>query len=161
MPILGIVPLYGEVAVIPEQGSESGVFVVDGPTQMKVRREDELDREPLRITVEAGRVKEIGGDLEQVQRLKEFIASGDPPAEFIDEVGILTTGIAANDRYWWSDGTHHHDTVHIALGNNQRRNTLVHGPRHMDGEVCKPTISVDGLVIVENGVFRDDLLDES
>lgn len=158
LPILGIVPLYGEVAVIPQQESGSGVFVVDGPTQMGVRTKDELDRDPLRITIEAGLVKEISGDPVQLQRLKEFIASGDPPAEAIDEVGIITTSIKANDKYWWRDGTHHHDTVHIALGNNQRRDTLVHGPRHMDGEVCRPTISVDGLVIVEDGVFLDGVM---
>jgi leucyl aminopeptidase (aminopeptidase T) len=158
LPILGIVPLYGEVAVIPQQKSGSGVFVVDGPTQMDVRTKDELDREPLRITIDAGRVKDISGDPVQTQRLKEFISSGDPPAETIDEVGIITTSIKANDKYWWRDGTHHHDTVHIALGNNQRRDTLVHGPRHMDGEVCRPTISVDGMVIVRDGVFLDDVM---
>jgi len=98
------------------------------------------------------------GDPEQVQRLKEFIASGDPPAEFIDEVGIVTTQIVANDEYYWSDGTHHHDCVHIALGNNARRDTMVHGPRHMDGDVQRPTIHADDLMIVENGVFLDSVM---
>ena len=73
-------------------------------------------------------------------------------------MGILTTGIEANDIYHWSDGTHHHDCVHIALGNNVHRDTLVHGTRHMDGEVHKPTVSVDGLVVVKDGVFEDSLL---
>lgn len=158
LPILGIIPLYGEVAVTPRQGSESGVYVVDGPTQMGVRTKDELGRAPLRITVEAGRVKDVSGDDEQVRRCKEFIASGDPPADRIDEVGILTTKLVENDEYWWTDGTHHHDCVHIALGNNVRRDTLVHGPRHMDGEVHRPTIEVDGTVVVEEGVFRDELV---
>jgi len=161
VPILGIVPLYGEVATTPRQGSEQGVFVVDGPTQMGVRLEDELDREPLRIVVEDGRVREYAGDPEQVQRLKEFIASGDPPAEFIDEVGIVTTQIVANDEYYWSDGTHHHDCVHIALGNNPRRDTMVHGPRHMDGDVQRPTIHADDLMIVGNGVFLDSVMEQS
>ncbi|MGD8240600.1 MAG: hypothetical protein PVH68_18740, partial [Armatimonadota bacterium] len=143
VPILGIAPLYGEVATTPRQGSEEGVFVVDGPTQMGVRLQEELDREPLRIVVEGGRVKEYSGAPDQVQRLEEFIASGDPPAEFIDEVGIVTTQLVANDVYYWRDGTHHHDCVHIALGNNPRRDSMVHGPRHMDGDVQRPTIHVD------------------
>ncbi len=158
LPILGIMPLYGEVAVTGRQGSESGVYVIDGPTQMGVRTQDELDREPLRITVEDGRVKDISGDDEQVRRCREFIASDDRRADAIDEIGILTTKIRENDEYYWSDGTHHHDCVHIALGNNLRRDALVHGPRHMDGEVRRPTIEVDGKVIVKDGVFRDDLL---
>jgi leucyl aminopeptidase (aminopeptidase T) len=173
VPILGIIPLYGEVAVTPRLGSESGVIVVDGPTQMGVRPRDELDREPLRITVKDGRVVDFTGDPVQVGRLKEFIVSGvapvdgrlkttvddeDSPGDVIDEVGILTTQIADNDVYHWSDGTHHHDCTHIALGNNVHRDTLVHGTRHMDGEVQKPTVSVDGLVVVEGGVFVDSLL---
>jgi hypothetical protein len=75
-------------------------------------------------------------------------------------VGILTTPFAENDRYDWPDGTHHHDCAHVALGNNERRDVVVHGPRHMDGEIRRPTIAIDGLVIVENGVFRDEAMSE-
>jgi hypothetical protein len=158
-PILGIIPFYGEVAVVPDINSTYGTFVTDGPTQRDVRPRNELDREPFTVQVEAGRVKNIrGGDPEQLKRLKEFIASGDPAADAIDEVGLVTTGFAENDRYYWSDGTHHHNTVHIALGNNVLRNTLVHGPKHMDCEVIKPTISIDGLVITEDGVFKEDVI---
>ncbi|MFC1509787.1 hypothetical protein ACFL60_08925 [Candidatus Omnitrophota bacterium] len=78
-----------------------------------------------------------------------------PPADMIDEVGILTTTLLENDRYYWSDGTHHHDRTHIALGNNVRRDIVVDGPKHMDGEVSKPTISIDGLVIMKDGIFQD------
>ena len=154
-PILGIVPLYSEVAVTPAPQSTSGVFVVDGPTQLSVRPANETDRAPLRIIVEAGQVVDIQGDPAQLERLRQFIASGDPPADSIDEVGILTTPFEENDKFDWPDGTHHHDCAHIALGNNERRDVVVHGPRHMDGEIRKPTISIDGLVIVKNGVFLD------
>ena len=95
------------------------------------------------------------GDPDQLHRLRDFIASGDPPANTIDEVGILTTSFIENDIFDWPDGTHHHDRAHVALGNNERRDVVVHGPRHMDGEINKPTISIDGLVIVEGGVFLD------
>lgn len=157
-PVLGIVPLYGEVAVVPSFEVTSGVLVVDGPTQLDVRPSDETDREPLRITIEAGRVVDMSGDSAQIDRLKKYITSGDPPADTIDEVGILTTKFRDNDIYYWSDGTHHHDRVHVALGNNERRDVVVHGPRHMDCEISKPTISIDGLVIVENGVFLDRVM---
>ena len=156
-PILGIVPLYGEVAIAPRQGSESGLIVVDGPTQMGVRTQDELDREPLRIVVKDGQATDFSGDVTQVERLKAFIASGDPPARHIDEVGIPTTRVRANDAYWWSDGTHHCETVHIALGNNLQRDSHVHGARHMDGEVIRPTVSLDGQAIVKDAEFAGDL----
>lgn len=159
VPVLGIVPLYAEVAVVPSLEATSGVVVVDGPTQLDVRPLNETDREPLRITVEAGRVVDMSGHLGQIERLKKFIASGDPPADTIDEVGIVTTPFKENDIYYWSDGTHHHDRAHVALGNNERRDDLVHGPRHMDGEISKPTISIDELVIVEDGVFVDKVME--
>lgn len=160
VPVLGIVPLYGEVAVVPSLKTTRGVFVVDGPTQLDVRPAHETDRQPLRITVEAGRLVAMSGDGGQIERLERFIVSGDPPADAIDEVGILTTNFEDNDRYYWSDGTHHHDRVHVALGNNVRRDTVVHGPRHMDCEINKPTISIDGLVIVEKGIFLDEVMEE-
>lgn len=157
-PILGIVPLYGEVAVVPDIATTHGVFYVDGPTQRDVRPRDELDREPIRITAEKGIVRDYSGDPVQVKRLEKFIVSGDPPANAIDEVGILTTKFKENDIYYWSDGTHHHDRAHIALGNNVLRDTLVHGPKHMDCEVSSPTISIDGLVIIKDGVFQDQVI---
>lgn len=157
-PVLGIVPLYGEVATAPRQGSESGLVVVDGPTQMGVRTRNELDREPLRIEVADGRVRDFSGEAEQVARLRAFIASGDPPADAIDEVGIPTSRVMENDRYWWSDGTHHLKCVHIALGNNAQRDSHVHGARHMDGEVQRPTVTIDGRVVLKDGEFTDDFM---
>ena len=77
----------------------------------------------------------------------------------LEEQGnILTTSFEENDQFDWPDGTHHHDCAHVALGNNERRDVVVHGPRHMDGEIRKPTISIDGRVITENGVFLDEAL---
>lgn len=157
-PVLGIVPLYGEVAVVPYLETTYGKIVADGPSQREIRPKDELDAEPIQMIVEKGIVREYSGHPGQIKRLEEFIASGDPPANAIDEVGILTTSFKENDIYYWSDGTHHHDRVHIALGNNVLRDTLVHGPKHADFEVIEPSISVDGLVIVKDGIFRDNAL---
>jgi len=158
VPVLGIIPFYGEVAVTPAMSGTSGVFVIDGPTQREVRPASETDRDPLRITVRAGRAVDIAGDPVQVGRLKQLIASGNPPGNAVDEVGIVTTHLKENNRYYWSDGTHGYDRVHIALGNNVPREAVVHGKVHMDGEVSKPTISIDGLVIVKDGVFQDQAM---
>jgi leucyl aminopeptidase (aminopeptidase T) len=151
-PVLGIAPLYGEVAIAPVQGSESGVYVVDGATQMGVRPHAETDRAPLRIVVEKGRVKDYDGDPVQVARLKDFIGSGSPLADRVDEVGIPTTLIKEND-LWWEDVTHLTRTVHIALGNNLKRDRYVHGVRHMDGQLSRPTVMVDGKVVLKDGEF--------
>jgi leucyl aminopeptidase (aminopeptidase T) len=158
-PILGIVPLYGEVATAPRQGSESGLLVIDGPSQMGVRLASELDREPLRIEVAGGQARAWSGDAEQVRRLEAFLAVGDPRPHYIDEVGIPTSRVMDNDRFWWRDGTHHLERVHIALGNNLRRQSHVHGARHMDLEVDRPTITLDGQVIIQDARFAGPLAD--
>ncbi len=158
LPVLGIVPFYGEVAVSPILENTSGLVVIDGPTQRGVRPSTELDQEPLTIIVEKGRVVDMMGEPLQLNRLKDYIASGDPPANSIDEIGILTTTLVENDIYYWSDGTHHHDRSHIAIGNNLNRYAHVHGPKHMDGEIVKPTISIDGLVITIDGIFQDEVM---
>jgi hypothetical protein len=152
-PILGIVPLYGEVAIAPRQGSESGLLVIDGPSQMGVRPAGELDRQPLRIEVAGGQARRWSGEAQQVARLEAFLAVGDPRPDAIDEVGIPTSRVMDNDRYWWRDGTHHLERVHIALGNNLRRESRVHGARHMDLEVDRPTIRLDGRTILEDARF--------
>jgi len=157
VPILGIAPLYGEVAITPAQGTESGVFVVDMATQMGVRPRDELDREPLRIVVRDGKVCDYSGDATQVERLQQYLNSGDPPARNIDEVGIVTTQIKVND-LWWRDGCHFTETVHIAPGNKQKRGRYVHGARHMDGQISRPTIALDGEVIMADGKFVHERL---
>lgn len=157
-PILGIMPLYGEVAVSPPSASGEGIIVVDGPTQQKVRPASELDRPPLRIVVKAGRATQFDGDKAQVERLKAFIASGTPEASAIDEVGIPTTRIPENDRFWWSDGTHHCRSIHIALGNNlQDRATRVHGAKHMDTESNRPSLFIDGREVLREAEFVGDL----
>ncbi len=145
-------PFYAEVAVVPSLVGTGGILMVDGPSQLDVRPASETDRTPLRIEICDGRMIAADGDPEQVQRLHRFVASGDPPADAVDEVGIVTTHFVENDLYYWSDGTHHHDRVHVALGNNARRDVVVHGPRHMDLEISKPTIEIDGIPIVCDGL---------
>jgi hypothetical protein len=102
------------------------------------------------IPLYGGKAARGSGDAEQVKRLEAFLAVGDPAPYYIDEVGIPTSRVMDNDQYWWSDGTHHLQRVHIALGNNLRRESRVHGARHMDLEVDLPTITLDGTTILRD-----------
>lgn len=163
--ILGIIPLYGEVSVIPQVGPETeGVYVVDGSTQRGVRQPKETDRTPLRFVVKDGRIQDMSGDAEQLIRLKKLMADSGTSEVTIDEVGIVTTSIAANDAYWtsgrYTNGTHSHNTIHIALGNNVRRGEVVHGALHMDGDIRRPTVRLDDQIIIKDGIFVDSVLDK-
>ena len=160
--VIRIIPNYAEIAVTPQQGTENGVIVVDGATSAPwdpgypwVRRFDKLDREPLRINVKSGEVQDCSGDPEQVKNLEQFLKCGSPPARYIDEVGIPTSRVKAND-ICWSDGTHSIETIHIALGNNIYRDELIHGKIHMDMEIIKPSIFLDDEIIMKDSVFVNE-----
>ena len=163
-PILGIVPLYGEVAIIPALGpGVEGTIVIDGPTYRGARPPWETDREPLRFGMKDGLVTSISGDPEQVARMKKLDADNSPAGFGLDEIGLVTTDCPDNDTYWTSgrfnNGTHAHDTIHIALGKNMSRNGVVHSNLHMDMDIRKPTVMLDGLVIIKDGVFVDGVVD--
>ena len=164
-PILGIVPLYGEVAIIPALGpGVEGTIVIDGPTYRGARPPWETDREPLRFGMKDGMVTSISGDPEQVARMRKLDADNTPAGFGLDEIGLVTTDCPDNDTYWTSgrfnNGTHAHDTIHIALGKNMSRNGVVHSNLHMDMDIRKPTVSLDGLVFIKDGVFLDSVVDK-
>ena len=162
-PIHGIVPLYGEVAIVPALGpGMDGVLVIDGSTYRGVRPPSETDREPLRFVMKDGRVQEMSGDPEQIARMKKLDVTYEPAGFGLDEVGLVTTDLPDNDTYWTSgrfdNGTHTHNTIHIALGKNAERKGVVHSNLHMDMDIIRPTVSLDGLVIIRDGKFVDSVL---
>jgi len=150
--ILGIYPVYGEVAIMPKFGSGNGVVIVDGPTQKKVRPASETDREPIKVIFKDGEAVSYSGDPEQIARLEAFINSAEVKGKYVDEVGIPTTRVEANNDCW-ADGTHNCNTIHIALGNNGRRSDIVHGQLHMDMEVVDPTLYIDGEIVLKDRKF--------
>lgn len=150
--ILGIYPVYGEVAIMPKYGSGSGIVVVDGPTQRNVRPAKETDREPIRVVFEKGEVVSYSGDPEQIARLEAYMNSAEVPGKYVDEVGIPTTRALSNNDCW-SDGTHNCNTIHIAIGNNGLRSDIVHGELHMDMEVKDPTFYIDGEIVMKDTIF--------
>jgi hypothetical protein len=161
-PVLGIMPLYGEVAIIPQLGPDTeGILVGDGSTQRGVRPPAETGRPPLRIVAKNGHVQDISGDPEQVARLRKLIADSNSSEVTIDELGIVTTSIPDNDAFWldmYKCGTHKHNSIHIAPGNNVKRGEVVHGALHMDCDVRRPTVYLDDLVIMRDGLFIDSVI---
>ncbi|MDD3335519.1 MAG: hypothetical protein PHI98_08370 [Eubacteriales bacterium] len=170
-PVLGIVPLYGEVAVVPSAGGVTGKLVVDGASQFAYGSSpypirphfpggDELERPPLLIELQAGKVVRYDGDAAQVERLRQWMYEAEPYADMADEVGLVTTRSLDNDRYHWLiDGTHQSRCVHVALGNANHTNTLIHGKKHIDFDMHAPTITLDGLLICQDGIYLDDAVE--
>lgn len=137
----------GEAYVAPVEGSAEGVIVVDGA----IADEREME-EPVRIPVKRGCAEGIrGGKL--AERLENLIEPFGQPARNIAELGIGTNpkaqliGSVLEDEKVLG-------TVHIALGDNITMGGKVKVSSHLDGILLKPTLKVDGKVIIEDGVLK-------
>jgi leucyl aminopeptidase (aminopeptidase T) len=140
----------GEAYLAPLEGKSHGVMVIEwGPT----RRLDE----PLRLTVEQGRVVRIEGNDPHRERLEARFA-GNANCRNIAELGIGT-----NDKASRPDNVLEAEkimgTIHIALGDNTGFGGSVSAPFHEDYVFYRPTVTLvmaDGTreTILESGDVR-------
>ena len=134
----------GEAYLRPEEGKSEGVIVVDGSLAGigKVKK-------AVRITVKAGIVSRIGGGPE-AKHLAEQIDKVGPPARNVAELGVGT-----NDRAVVTGNILEDEkilgTVHIAFGNNASMGGTIDVPYHVDGILLKPTLTLDGEVLLQEG----------
>jgi leucyl aminopeptidase (aminopeptidase T) len=134
----------GETFFAPIEGTAQGVIVFDGAMAGvgKVSK-------PIRIVVRDGMAVEITGG-EEAQKLNALINPLGNAARNIAELGIGTndrakiTGVILEDEKVLG-------TVHIALGDNMSMGGAVSVPSHLDGLIMKPTVYVDGRMIMDAG----------
>lgn len=136
----------GEAYIAPLEGKASGVFVADG-----AMAGSEFVGDKIRIRVESGYAVEISGG-RAAQALEAIIAPLGVAARNIAELGIGTnerailTGSVLEDEKVMG-------TIHIAIGDNSHMGGVVSVPSHLDGIVLAPTVTVDGVAIMESGKF--------
>lgn len=134
----------GEAFVAPVEGTAQGVLVIDG-SMAGIG----LIEEPIRIQVENGSAVGISGGKEAAQ-LEALVNPHGPAARNIAELGIglnefaKITGLVLEDEKALG-------TIHIALGDNSTFGGTVEVASHLDGVVLKPTVWLDGQVIIEQG----------
>jgi leucyl aminopeptidase (aminopeptidase T) len=142
----------GECYVAPIEDRTQGVFVVDKSYPGM------LIEQPIRLTVDRGRVVDIAGGRE-AQRLFDMILDGEskPHGEGCRVVCELGIGTNPNARLQGNVLTDEKvmGTVHIAIGHNaldsyggQNR-----APIHLDGVIGSPTLAVDGEMLIRNGDY--------
>jgi len=142
----------GECYVAPLEDRTNGVFVVDKSYP------GILIEEPIRLTVEHGRVVDIAGGREADQLLA-MIRDGEhkPTGEGCRVVCELGIGTNPNARLQGNVLTDEKvmGTVHIAIGHNALASYggQNHAPIHLDGVISNPTLEVDGDVLIDNGVY--------
>ncbi len=169
-PVMGIIPFYSEVAVIPSFDTVNGVVVADGasertrnqrgfPIRPNMPTCNELYKEPMRLVFKDSYVVEFSGDPVQEERLRVLMDEVSPKPDLCDEIGLVCTSSHENNMYGWKvDGSHQINCIHVAIGNNRRRGEIIHSDEHVDFDVHDPSVYVDGECILKDGVFNDDVI---
>ena len=169
-PVLGIIPFYSEVAIVPKIGTANGVVVSDGasertynqrcfPIRPNIPGYRELNREPMKMVYENSVLVEYSGDPVQVERFDTLMEKVNPKPNLCDELGLVTTTSAENNIYGWKvDESHQRHCVHVAIGNNSNRKEIIHSTEHVDFDVHNPIVKVDGKVIYDGEKFNDELI---
>lgn len=137
----------GEVYVAPLEGTGEGRVVFDSSLSGGIG----LLKEPVTVTVKRGRAVSIEGGRE-AEKLKEILESvGKSEAfNFPAEFGIgcnpaaRVVGVVLEDEKVYG-------TVHLAFGDNSTFGGVVRAGVHIDGVIGRPTVEVDGEVVIERG----------
>ena len=148
----GIVREPGEVSAFP--GGEVSFPPVEGRAQGTIVFERVMTdlgglEEPIRIRVEDGLAVSFEGGAE-ADRLRELVRDV-PGATNIGELGIgLNPAARISDDI--TESKKRLGTAHFALGDSAGGyGGTVESPLHLDGMVLRPTITVDDVVLVEDG----------
>jgi leucyl aminopeptidase (aminopeptidase T) len=138
------VPDYAEVAVSPVEGLTEGILVTEGG----IRRWDLPLREPLRLFVKSGKVTEVSGPEDYVERVKELLATDENASNCAAELGI---GTSHNSPRHSRGGL---GTVHIAVGRNNDIGGNTFSQIHYDLLIYYPTLLLDNLCLIKDGKFK-------
>jgi len=135
----------GETFLAPVEGTSNGIFIVDG----SMAGLGLIKNVNISIQVKDGYATEIKGGLLAIKLAKQ-LDEVDKDARNIAEFGIGTndsaklSGILLEDEKVLG-------TIHIALGNNISMGGNVNVPIHLDGVIKKPTVYLDGKILMKDG----------
>ncbi|HUU29081.1 MAG TPA: aminopeptidase [archaeon] len=135
----------GEAYLAPVEGTANGVIIFEAA----VAGLGKLGDEKIRIKVEDGWAVEITGGA-RAEKLNEIL---EPHGR--DAYNIAELGVGTNDKAIISGKILEDEkilgTVHMALGDNKSMGGKIGVPSHIDGLILKPTVWIDGKLIMENG----------
>lgn len=141
-----------EANISPVDGTAEGVLVFDGSIP-NLRLGRPL-RDPVVCTVEAGRIVRVEGGWEADMIRKVWASLGDAAVYNIAQLAIglnpeilMLTGVWAQDHGAFG-------TVHIGLGTSANLGGTTKAAAHFDGMMYRPTLTLDGRVLLEGGQLR-------
>lgn len=136
----------GESVIAPREGTGNGVVVFDTTAHAVGRI-----KEPMRLVVEDGVVKRIEGGAEAETWTRILTEQDDPESwKFPAEIAIglnpraTVKGVLREDKKILG-------TCHMAVGTNADFGGTVKAKVHMDGLMRRPTIHIDGELVVDAG----------
>ena len=138
-------PNFADAHIAPVEGTGEGVAIIDGMVNWIG-----FVREPLRITIEKGRITDVSGGAD-AERLRAILDQGDENATNFAELGMgtvanaLPVGSNLDKRLL--------GTAHIGLGDNSVLTGKVRSNMHMDALMYGATVELDGEPIVKEGKF--------
>ena len=140
-----------EANVSPVDGTTEGTIVFDG--SIPNLRIGPL-RTPVRCTVKAGNIVKVEGGPEADMIRKVWAEMGDAAVYNIAQLAIglnpaiyMLTGVWAQDHGAFG-------TVHIGIGTSANLGGTTKAACHFDSMMYRPTLTLDGRVVLENGALR-------
>ncbi len=143
-PVYHMVP-DGEAVNAPIPNSMNGTIVIDGIQEGVIPLRWPYDY-PIKYDIKDGKIVRIyGGEAAKVFK-KLIFDTGDEGAKYIGEFAVgtnpeaLTTGALQEDK-------HALGTVHFSPGDGSLNKSIL----HLDGVLLKPTVEIDGAIIIDQG----------
>lgn len=137
----------GEVSQMPRENCAEGVIVVDGPVA-----HIGSPASPIRLLVSSGRVTRVEGESPQANELRTILSSVENAAN-IAEIGIGLNPMSRRNGDF-EEEKKARGNVHIALGDNIFYGGNIQCAVHMDMVLYRPTVLLDGQVVVDSGEVR-------
>jgi leucyl aminopeptidase (aminopeptidase T) len=141
----------GESPTHPKEGTANGTIVID----VSMDNIGQLD-EPIELELEDGFVTNVSGG-DEADQLREIFDNADENGRNLAEFAVGTNpkakliGNLAEDKK-------REGTIHFAVGDNESLGGTKKSDIHLDGVIRKPTVDIDGTVLVDDGRLRRELL---
>lgn len=138
----------GECPIAPVEDTANGVLVVDKTLQPI----DGLLSQPVRLTIRKGTIVDISGGDEARWFERWLVRHGDEHAGRLCELSVGTNpearwcGNLRQDRFIWGSS-------HFGFGMNADVGGTIDSAIHYDVAWSSPTITIDGKVVVNDGVI--------
>jgi len=141
---------YSEVACAPVEGTADGILVIDG-TIVGLPELDRVVQEPITLKIKQGRIEDISGG-KDARDLETVLSNADTNAKCVAELGIGTNHNIMKPRAVVRDKANL-GTIHIAFGKNDFIGGKQDSELHVDFMVTKPTLVLDGRLIIDKGKY--------